>query len=35
MEFLKKKVEDCKGRQGNVLGEEEKANSYFNVIAVL
>ena len=34
MEFLKKKVEHCKGRQGNVMLEEGEANPDVKVIAV-
>ena len=35
MEFLNKKVEDCKGRQGNVLLEEGKVNPYIKIMAAL
>ena len=35
MEFLRKKAEECKGRQGKILVEEWKVNPYTKIIAVL
>ena len=35
IEFLRKKVEECKGRQGKILVEEGKVNPYTKIIAVL
>ena len=35
MEFLRKKVEECKSRKGKIELEEGKVNPYFKIIAVV